>query len=112
MSDLSVRHGVTSFVTLLSVFETLLGRYTGQTAFLVGTPTAGRERTATRDTVGYFVNPVALRADLSGDPTFLELLARTRLEVRDTLAHAAWPFASVNNFCARAVGSIARRCAM
>jgi amino acid adenylation domain-containing protein len=95
--DVSRQHGVTPFVALISAFEALLARYTGQTDFFIGTPTAGREQAAIRETVGYFVNPVALRADLSGDPTFLDLLARVQRELRDALAHAAYPFAAVGD---------------
>ena len=60
-------------MVLLAAFQTLLGRYTGQERLVVGSPTAGRENPGTRGLVGYFVNPVALRADLSGDPAFADV---------------------------------------
>lgn len=61
---------------LLAAFQTLLHRYTGQTDILVGTPTAGRNRAELGGLVGYFVNPVAVRTNFSGSPSFERLLAR------------------------------------
>jgi len=83
----------TLYMTLLAAFEVLLHRYTGQDDFAVGTPTAGRSRAGLADLVGYFVNPVVMRADLSGDPTFAEHLARVRRTVLGAFAHQDYPFA-------------------
>jgi hypothetical protein len=75
LRELSQREGVSLFATLLAGFATLLYRYTGQDDIVVGTlaPT-GRKRSEFQRLLGYFLNPVALRTDLSGNPTFRELL--------------------------------------
>jgi hypothetical protein len=91
----SQRHGVTPYVTLLSVFQALLSRYTAQKRFLVGSPTAGRDHADSSRLIGYFVNPIVLRADLEGSPNFLQLLRRTRQEVSDALANSAYPFSAL-----------------
>jgi len=70
----------TLYVTLLAAFQTLLHRYTGQEDFAVGSPAAGRPRGFGR-TYGYFTNPLVMRADLEGDPSFRELVDRTRQTV-------------------------------
>ena len=83
--------GATLFSVLLAAYQTLLGRYTGQEDLLVGAPAAGRTRREWAELVGYLVQPVALRADLSGDPTGAELLARTRDAVAGALEHQDFP---------------------
>ncbi|MDQ3803309.1 MAG: condensation domain-containing protein, partial [Acidobacteriota bacterium] len=65
---------VTAFMALLAAFQVLLYRYTGQTEIVVGAPVANRSRAGLEDLIGFFVNTLALRADLSGDPPFAELL--------------------------------------
>ncbi|HLM58539.1 MAG TPA: amino acid adenylation domain-containing protein [Pyrinomonadaceae bacterium] len=92
LKTLGRQSDATLYTTLLAAFQTLLHRYTGQEDVLVGTPTTGRGRAALSPLVGYFVNPVVLRTDLSGDPTFLELLGRVRQTVLDALAHREYPF--------------------
>nr|QEO74802.1 condensation domain-containing protein [uncultured bacterium] len=82
----------TFFTTLTAAFQALLGRYTRQEDVLIGSPTAGRTHRAVAGVVGYFVNPVVLRGDLSGDPTFAELLARTKTMVLAALEHRGFPF--------------------
>ena len=67
--------GVTLYTTLLAAFQVLLGRYTGQDDFLVGSPFAGRSRPGFEEVIGYFINMLPLRADLSGDPTFRDAAA-------------------------------------
>ena len=57
-------------MTLLAAFNALLARYTGQEDLVVGSPIAGRNKTETENLIGFFVNTLAVRADLSGDPTF------------------------------------------
>ncbi|HEV7517301.1 MAG TPA: condensation domain-containing protein, partial [Thermoanaerobaculia bacterium] len=89
---LAREEGTTLFATLLAAFQALLGRYTGEEEILVGSPTAGRSSAATAGLIGYFVNPVALRGDLAGDPRFTELLGRTRRTVKAALAHRGLPF--------------------
>ena len=65
-------------MTLLAAFQLVLGRWSGQDDFAVGAPVANRNRPETERLIGYFVNMIALRADLSGNPTVRELLARVR----------------------------------
>ena len=65
-------------MTLLAAFAVLLGRYTGLDDVVVGTPVANRDRAETEDLIGFFVNTLVMRADLSGDPSFTELLGRVR----------------------------------
>ncbi|HVI71956.1 MAG TPA: condensation domain-containing protein, partial [Pyrinomonadaceae bacterium] len=78
LKQLSRRESVTLFMTLLAGFNTLLWRFSGQDDILLGTPIAGRNRSEIEGLIGFFVNTLVLRADLSGDPTFRELLHRTR----------------------------------
>jgi amino acid adenylation domain-containing protein/non-ribosomal peptide synthase protein (TIGR01720 family) len=78
LKELSRQEGVTLFMTLLAGFKTLLHRYTGQEDILVGSPIAGRSRHETEGLIGFFVNTLVLRTDLSGDPSFRELLGRVR----------------------------------
>ncbi len=75
---LSRSEGVTPFMTLLAAFQLLLGRWSGQDDFAVGSPVANRTRAETERVLGYFVNMLAFRADLSGNPTVREFLARVR----------------------------------
>jgi amino acid adenylation domain-containing protein len=82
--------GATLYVALLAAFQTLLHRYTGQDDFGVGSPAAGRTA-GFGGTFGYFTNPVVLRADLAGDPSFRELLDRTRKRVLEALDHQHFP---------------------
>jgi amino acid adenylation domain-containing protein len=82
----------TLFTVLLAAYQTLLFRYTGQEDILIGSPTAGRNRTGWEGLVGYFVNPVVLRADLSGHPRFRDLLVQARQTVLGALAHQDYPF--------------------
>src|SRR6185369_1469507 len=83
----------TPFMALLAAFQTFLARISGQDDFLVGSPTSGRGAARWAGVVGYFVDLLALRADLAGDPTGEELLARARREALDAFAHQDFPFA-------------------
>ena len=74
LKTLSQRHGVTLFMTLLAAFQTLLHRYTGQDDIVVGTLIANRNRVELEGLIGFFVNTLVLRTNLSGDPSFRELL--------------------------------------
>ena len=89
---LSRREGITLFATILAAFQALLARYTGQLDIVVGSPIAGRTRTETEELIGFFVNTLALRTDLSGDPTFRELLRRVREVTLGAYAHQHIPF--------------------
>jgi amino acid adenylation domain-containing protein len=84
--------GATLFMTLLAAFQVLLHRYTGQTDIIVGSPAVGRNNPDVATCFGYFANPLPLRADLSGDPTFRSLLSQVRHTVLDALAHQDMPF--------------------
>ena len=79
-------------MTLLAVLEALLHRYSGQDDFAVGTPVAGRLRPETEHVIGYFVNTLAMRANLSGDPTFRELLGRVRETALSAFDYQELPF--------------------
>lgn len=92
LDDASRRENVTLFMFMLAVFEVLLARYAGQDDFAVGANILGRDRVEYENLIGYFANVFALRADLSGDPTFRELLRRTRQVVLDGLTHRELPF--------------------
>ncbi|HWB39807.1 MAG TPA: condensation domain-containing protein, partial [Gemmatimonadales bacterium] len=89
---LSQREGVTLFATILAAFQTLLARYSGQDDILVGSPIAGRTRVETEGLIGFFVNTLVLRTDLSGDPTFRELLRRVRQVTLGAYDHPEIPF--------------------
>jgi amino acid adenylation domain-containing protein len=89
------RGDATLFVALLAVFGTLLARYSGQDDIVIGTPFAARNRTELESMVGYFINPLALRLDLAGDPSFTELVARARETTLQAFAHADVPYESV-----------------
>jgi natural product biosynthesis luciferase-like monooxygenase protein len=87
--------GTTLFATLLAAFTALLHRYSGQADFGVGTVVANRARPEHRGLVGFLANTVVLRVDASADPTFLQLVERSRLAVSEALAHAELPFDEV-----------------
>ncbi|MDM0053946.1 non-ribosomal peptide synthetase [Variovorax sp. J22R115] len=89
---LGQRTGSTLFMTLLAAFATLLHRYSGQSDLVIGSPIANRTRGETEPLVGFFVNTLALRVDLAGNPTFEELLARVRRTALDAYAHQDLPF--------------------
>ncbi|MET0399300.1 MAG: amino acid adenylation domain-containing protein, partial [Longimicrobiaceae bacterium] len=89
---LSRREGATLFMTLLAGWQALLGRYAGREDVVVGSPVAGRTRVETEGLIGFFVNMLALRGDLEGDPTWRELLGRTRETALGAFAHQDLPF--------------------
>jgi hypothetical protein len=92
LKDLGRRRGATLYMTLLAAFQVLLHRYTQEEDVLVGSPTAGRGAAALADVVGYFVNPLVLRSDLSEDLPFTALLDRVRRTALDAFAHRDLPF--------------------
>ncbi|MEG4054806.1 MULTISPECIES: amino acid adenylation domain-containing protein [unclassified Microcoleus] len=92
LKNLSQREDVTLFMTLLAAFKALLYRYTGRTDLLVGSPIANRNRAEIEGLIGVFVNTLVLRTDVSGDPTFRELLQRLREVTLGAYAHQDLPF--------------------
>ncbi len=78
LKALAQEQGSTLFMTLLAAFQTLLHRYSNQEEFIVGSVTAGRSHSELANLVGYFINPIALKADFSDNPTFNEVLQRVR----------------------------------
>ncbi len=89
---LGQHEGATLFMTLLAAFQVLLLRYSGQEDVVVGSPVAGRNRSEIEGLIGFFVNTLVLRTDLSGDPTFRELLGRVREVAIEAYAHEDLPF--------------------
>jgi amino acid adenylation domain len=83
---------VTLFTLMLTAYQALLYRYTGQDDIIVGTPALGRTQTAWERVIDYLANPVLVRAKLDTNPTFQELLAQTREEVFAALDHQDFPF--------------------
>ncbi len=92
LKSFSRRERVTLFMTLLAAFKSLLSRYTGQEDLIVGSPFANRFPEETENLIGYFVNTLPLRTDLSGDPSFRELLGRVRTTVLEAIKYQALPF--------------------
>ncbi|NUS65121.1 MAG: non-ribosomal peptide synthetase, partial [Saccharothrix sp.] len=92
LEELARAHGVTVFMVLLAGFAARLGRLAGQDEVVVGTPVAGRSHPDLEGLIGFFVNTLALRTHVGGDPTFTELLARAREVTAAGLAHADLPF--------------------
>ncbi len=84
--------GATFSMTALAAFDLLLSRYTGRDDVVVGSAVANRNRRETEGLIGFFVNILVLRADVSGDPTFMELAARVREMSLDAYAHQDLPF--------------------
>jgi amino acid adenylation domain-containing protein len=92
LKGLGRKEGVTFFMLLLAAFQVLLHRYTGEDDVIVGSPTANRSRAELENLIGFFVNNLVLRTDVSGNPTVRELLARTREVALKAYAHQDVPF--------------------
>ena len=92
LKDLSRREGATLAMTMLAGFKTLLYRYTGQEDIIVGSPVAGRNRAELERLIGFFISTVVMRSDLSGNPTFREVLGRVRQMALEAYAHQDVPF--------------------
>ncbi|HEY7124286.1 MAG TPA: amino acid adenylation domain-containing protein [Ktedonobacterales bacterium] len=89
---LSAREGATLFMTLLAAFQTLLMRYSGQDDIVVGTSITSRTRLELEPLIGLFINTLVLRSDLSGNPTFRQLLQRVRSVCLSAYEHQELPF--------------------
>ncbi|MGA9378961.1 MAG: condensation domain-containing protein, partial [Phormidium sp.] len=92
LTALAKKKHTSLYTVLLAALQVLLLRYTNQEEILIGSPTVNRSRSEFEQIVGYFTNPVVLRTDLSGNPTFEELLGRTRSCVLEALDHQDYPF--------------------
>jgi hypothetical protein len=89
---LSQEQGCTLFMTLLAAFKTLLYRYVQQEDIVVGTPIANRNRSETEALIGFFINTLVLRTDLSGNPSFRKLMQRVRETTLGAYVHQDMPF--------------------
>jgi amino acid adenylation domain-containing protein len=89
---LSRREGASLFMTLLAAFDVLLSRHSGQSDVAVGVPVAHRDRAEVEGLIGFFLNTLVLRTDLSDGPTFREALGRVRAAALDAYAHQDMPF--------------------
>jgi amino acid adenylation domain-containing protein len=92
LNDLSQQEGVTLFMTLLAAFQLLLSRYAAQDDIVVGSPIAGRNQEEIEPLIGFFVNTLVLRTDLSGNPSFRELLLRVKEVALGAYANQELPF--------------------
>ena len=92
LKTLSRKQGATLYMILLAAFQALLGRYSGQYDIAVGSPIAGRSRTETERLIGFFLNTLVLRTDLSGQPDAIELLRRVKETTLEAYAHQDVPF--------------------
>src|SRR5690606_8587661 len=92
LGRLSRQESASLFMTLLAAFKVLLARYSAQDDIVVGSPIAGRNRAEIEHLIGFFLNSLVLRTDLSGEPSFRELLARVRNVTLDAYAHQDVPF--------------------
>ncbi|MGP0067607.1 MAG: amino acid adenylation domain-containing protein [Isosphaeraceae bacterium] len=89
---LGASRGASLYMTLLAAFQAFLGRYSGQDDVLIGSPVAGRTRPGLEGLIGYYVNMLPMRGDLSGNPTFDEVMDRVRRTVAGGLEHQDFPF--------------------
>ena len=92
LKDVGRSAGATPYMTLFAAYATLLHRYSGQDDLLIGSPFGCRDHAGLAGLVGYIANPVVLRPDLSGDPTFTSLLGRVKTTVLGALEHQDFPF--------------------
>jgi non-ribosomal peptide synthetase component F len=92
LKELSLQHGVTLFMILLGSYALLLSRYSGQQDIVIGSPIANRNRGEIENLIGFFVNTLALRIDLSSELTFEQLLEQVKKVALGAYAHQDLPF--------------------
>ena len=92
LRQLSQQEDATLFMVLLAAFKLLLHRHTGLEDIIVGSPIAGRSRGETENLIGFFLNTLVLRTDLSGNPSFRELIQRVKRVAMDAYSHQDIPF--------------------
>ncbi len=92
---LAKKKGMTMFIALMAVFKTLIYRWSGETDLLAGTPFADRRMKDTEHLLGFFVSTLVIRNDMSGDPTFLELLSRVRKNCFNSYRYNAMPLDTI-----------------
>ncbi|MFE4130544.1 non-ribosomal peptide synthase/polyketide synthase [Peribacillus sp. YIM B13482] len=95
LNELSRQEGSTLFMTLLASYQSFLSRYTGQSDILVGSPIANRNYREIEELIGFFVNTLVYRADLSGAPTFQELLSQVRTKALKAYEYQDVPFEKI-----------------
>lgn len=95
VNELAAREKVTIYTLLLAAFQVLLGRFSGQRDFVIGTPFVGRSQKEFEDTVGYFVNLLPIRASVHGELTFRQLLQEVSATVMGALEHQDYPFSRI-----------------
>ena len=95
LKELGREEGATLFMALMAGFQALLSRYSGQEQIVVGTDLANRTTPDTERMIGFFINLLAVRNDLSGNPTFRELLGRVREGLLEAYAHQEVPFPKI-----------------
>ena len=94
LRELARSRGCTLFMVLLAAFNVLLARYTGREDVVVGTPIAGRKRTELESLIGFFLNTLVLRTDVSGNPSFAALLERVKHTALEAYEHQELPLAA------------------
>ena len=92
LQRVSREQSATLFMTMLTGFAALLGRYTGEREVMIGTPVAARNRVESEGLIGFFVNTLVVRAELGGDPTGSEMVGRVRQVCLEAYAHQEVPF--------------------
>ncbi|MBW4573676.1 MAG: amino acid adenylation domain-containing protein [Aphanothece sp. CMT-3BRIN-NPC111] len=95
LKQLSQQSATTLFMTLLAAFKVLLYRYTNQEDIIIGSPIAGRNQPEVEGLIGFFINNLVLRTNLSGNPSFTELLGRVRQTALDAYSHQDVPYAKL-----------------
>ncbi len=101
LRSLSQQHGATLAMTLLSAFKILLARYSGQHDLVVGMPIANRNHAGIEQLIGFFLNTLLLRSDLSDNPSFGDLLARVRQSTVEAYTIRICPLSSWQRHCIR-----------